>query len=67
MRARPPKQLRHTYASMTLSAGEPALFVMNQLGHSSLVMLERHYAKWMPRANETAGKGFAAIASGVGA
>lgn len=52
---------------MTLSAGEPALFVMNQLGHSSLVMLERHYAKWMPRANETAGKGFAAIASGVGA
>lgn len=67
VRVRPPKQLRHTYASMALSAGEPPLFVMNQLGHSSLVMLERHYAKWMPKANTTAGQGFDALAAGVGA
>lgn len=67
VRPRPPKQLRHTYASMALSAGEPALFVMNQLGHSSLVMLERHYAKWMPRANERAGAGFDVLAAKAGA
>lgn len=67
VRARPPKQLRHTYASMALSAGEPPLFVMNQLGHSSLVMLERHYAKWMPKANTSAGRGFDALAAEVGA
>lgn len=65
VRFRPPKQLRHTYASMALSSGEPPLFVMNQLGHTSLTMLERHYAKWMPRANTTAGKGFEAIAGTV--
>lgn len=58
VRFRPPKQLRHTYASMALSAGEPALFVMNQLGHRSLTMLERHYAQWMPKANTDAGIGF---------
>jgi len=65
VRFRPPKQLRHTYASMALSAGEPPLFVMHQLGHGSLTMLERHYAEWMPTANINAGAGFDRIAAGV--
>ena len=65
VRFRPPKQLRHTYASMALSAGEPPLFVMHQLGHGSLTMLERHYAEWMPTANITAGAGFDALANTV--
>jgi integrase len=65
VRYRPPKQLRHTYASMALSAGEPPIFVMNQLGHTTLSMLERHYAKWMPVANTAAGAGFDALAARV--
>lgn len=67
VRARPPKQLRHTYASLALSAGEPMLFVRDQLGHSSLKMLEQTYAKWIPAANPTVGRGFDAIASTVSA
>lgn len=66
VRYRPPKQLRHTYASMALSAGEPPLFVMQQLGHTTLSMLERHYAKWMPAADAQAGSRFAALAEKVG-
>lgn len=58
VRWRAPKQLRHTYASIALSAGEPPLFVMHQLGHASLTMLERHYARWLPSANLSAGTGF---------
>lgn len=58
VRRRPPKQLRHTYGSMMLSAGEPPLYVMEQMGHTSLQMLERHYAKWMRSANRAAGSAF---------
>lgn len=65
VRFRPPKQLRHTYASMALSAGEPPLFVMNQLGHGSLTMLERNYAEWMPSSNLLAGQGFDALSAKV--
>lgn len=66
VRYRPPKQLRHTYASMALSTGEPPLFVMEQLGHTTLSMLEQHYAKWMPSANTSAGSGFDRLAATVG-
>lgn len=62
VRRRPPKQLRHTYGSMMLSAGEPPLYVMEQMGHTSLQMLERHYAKWMRSANRAAGSAFSDLA-----
>jgi hypothetical protein len=31
---------------------------MHQFGHASLTMLERHYARWLPSANLSAGSGF---------
>lgn len=65
VRYRPPKQLRHTYASMALSAGEAPLYVMHQLGHASLQMLQDHYAKWMAGARPDTGKGFEKAAAAV--
>lgn len=47
VRARKPYQFRHTFASMMLSSGERPFYVARQMGHGSLMMLERHYAKWM--------------------
>jgi integrase len=40
--------LRHTYASLLLSAGVPLLYVAKQLGHAKPTTTLRHYAKWIP-------------------
>lgn len=65
VRRRPPQQLRHTYGSLMLSASEPPLYVKTQMGHTTLQMLERHYAKWIPSANPTAGSAFSKLANGL--
>ena len=44
---RSPKQIRHTYASLMLSAGKSPIAVSTSMGHSSLTMIEKHYAKWI--------------------
>ena len=58
VRYRYPYQLRHTYASTMLSLGEPAIYVMHQMGHKSLIMMERWYGRWMEKANAQAGSAF---------
>jgi hypothetical protein len=40
--------LRHTYASLLLSAGAPLLYVSQQLGHKKPTTTLRYYAKWVP-------------------
>ena len=40
--------LRHTYASLLLSAGAPLLCVSQQMGHSSPATTLRFYARWVP-------------------
>lgn len=42
---RTPKQIRHTYASLMLSEGMNPMQVATCMGHTSLTMLEKHYAK----------------------
>jgi len=41
-------QTRHTYASHLVSADLPLTWVANQMGHTGIKMLEKHYAKWIP-------------------
>jgi integrase len=43
-----PYDLRHTYASLLLSANVPLLYVQERLGHSKPTMTLKHYSKWMP-------------------
>ena len=46
---RSPKQIRHTYASLMLSEGMNPMQIANTMGHTSLSMLEKHYAKAIMR------------------
>lgn len=48
-------QLRHTFATWALSAGENPAWIAKQMGHSDTQMLYRHYGKWMPRMDQKAG------------
>ena len=41
------KDLRDTFASQLLTAGIGLKYISRQLGHSSVVTTERHYAKWV--------------------
>lgn len=49
-RRRGPYQLRHTFASIALSSGEPLGWVSRVLGHSDTWQTLKHYAKWIPDA-----------------
>ena len=40
-------QLRHTFASQSLTAGLPVEWIRIQMGHTSTQMIEKHYGKWM--------------------
>ena len=46
--------LRHTYASLLLQAGEPIGYVKQQLGHSSIQITVDRYGHFVPGANRSA-------------
>lgn len=46
-----PYVLRHTYASLLLSAGVPLLYVAQQLGHTKPTITLKYYARWIPSGN----------------
>ena len=46
LRERPLYQCRHTYATLLLSEGLNPLYVAHQMGHSTVAMIVRHYARW---------------------
>ena len=43
-----PVDLRHTFASLLLSANVPLLYVSRQLGHAKPTTTLQYYAKWLP-------------------
>ncbi len=47
VRYRNPYQTRHTFASTLLINGEPELLVAKLLGHESVEMIRKHYARWI--------------------
>ncbi len=47
--------LRHTFASQLLMAGENPLYVMAQLGHARVSTTFNHYAKWINEGRRTQG------------
>lgn len=49
VRYRYPYQLRHTFASWALSAGEPPIWVAHYMGHTDVMMIFKHYGKWIPQ------------------
>lgn len=55
VRYRPPRQLRHTFASWTLSAGESPIWVAKMMGHESPAITQRVYARFIPEVIPDAG------------
>ncbi|MHB1098528.1 MAG: tyrosine-type recombinase/integrase [Burkholderiales bacterium] len=55
VRYRNPYQTRHTWASMMLSAGEHPMWVASQMGHKDWGMIRRHYGRWIPDTDPSAG------------
>ncbi len=45
--------MRHTYANIRLSNGDPLHEVAKELGHSSSAITEKHYFKWIPKESKT--------------
>ena len=56
VRYRYPYQMRHTYASTLLSAGENPVWVSQQMGHKDWGMLRKVYGRWIPEVNPQAGE-----------
>ena len=54
LRYRKPHTLRHTFASLLLEAGEPVLYVQQQLGHHSPEFTLRVYGHLLPRGDRRA-------------
>lgn len=52
IRYRPPEQMRHTYATMTIMAGANPTWVARQMGNSPRVIF-KHYARWIDRADRS--------------
>jgi integrase len=55
--------LRHTYASLMLQAGEPIAYVKEQLGHSSIQVTVDLYGHFLPGANRAVDRLAAATAA----
>jgi integrase len=52
IRARPPYQTRHTFATIGLMGGVNPAYIARQLGHTSTAMLFKHYARWIDGADK---------------
>ena len=50
-----PYQLRHTYASTLLTAGENPMWVAQQMGHKDWGMIRKRYGRWIPENDNQAG------------
>ncbi len=64
VRYRYPNQMRHTYASTMLSAGENPPWIASQMGHRDWGMIRRTYARWVPSADPHAGSRAVALWGG---
>lgn len=64
VRYRRPYQTRHTYASMMLTAGESPMWVAQQMGHASWMMIARRYGRWVKDAAPDAGSKAVALFAG---
>ncbi len=56
VRMRPPYQCRHSYAVRLLSGGSNPHYVAHQMGHSTLAMVIRHYARWTHKPERRSGE-----------
>lgn len=61
VRYRYPYQMRHTFASQALSAGENVMWVARQMGHRDWTITAKKYGRWIPSMVPDAGAKAAAV------
>jgi integrase len=66
IRDRNPYQTRHSFASLCLTAGEDVAWVARQLGHKTIAMTLKRYARWIEGVNVTGGEKFTRVLSQAG-
>lgn len=66
VRYRYPYQMRHTFASTMLSAGENPMWVAAVMGHKDWTMIAKVYGRWIPSTDPNAGMKASAIWSVFG-
>lgn len=63
VRYRSPYHTRHTFASLCITAGEDKEWLRRYMGHSTVAMLDKHYAHWLEQTAAAIGReGGAAVA-----
>ena len=58
LKYRPPKQLRHTFATLHIAAGENISWVSKMLGHSSVEITLKKYNRFIPNLTREDGSAF---------
>ena len=66
IRGQNPYQTRHTFASLCLTVGEDIAWVARQLGHKSMAMTLKRYARWIDGVANSGGDKFARLLSQSG-
>jgi integrase len=61
---RPPKHLRHTFATLHLAAGENITWVSQMMGHSNAQMTWARYNRFLPNLTREDGSAFEKIMNG---
>ena len=61
LKYRPPKQMRHTFATLNLAAGEQPSWVSKTLGHSNVDITFKKYNRFIPNLTREDGSAFEGI------
>ena len=66
VRYRPPKQLRHTWATLSLANKDDPEWVANQMGHTDWVFTVKTYTRYVKELFPDAGKGISGLWERIG-
>jgi len=64
LKKRPPKQMRHTFATLHIAAGESITWVSKMLGHSDVQITLKKYNRFIPNLTREDGSAFEKIMDG---
>ncbi|MCG8687299.1 MAG: site-specific integrase [Desulfobacterales bacterium] len=64
LKIRPPKQMRHTFATLHIGAGESISWVSKTLGHSSVEITLNRYNRFIPNLTREDGSAFERVLNG---
>jgi integrase len=64
IKIRPPKQMRHTFATLHIGAGESISWVSKMLGHSDVQITLKRYNRFIPNLTRDDGSAFENVING---